>query len=284
VAIKKVGVLGAGTMGAGIAQVCVETGFQVVLADIKEEFVSRGLSGILKRWEKAAGKGKIAAEDLEKYKGLITSTVGNAGFKECDLVIEAVIENMDIKKKVLKELDEICPSDAILASNTSALSITEIASATGRQDKVVAMHFFNPVPAMKLIEVIPGVNTSEETVNTIIEFSKTIGKEPVPAKESPGFIVNRLLIPYINEAAIICDQGVASAAEIDTAMKLGANMPIGPLALADLIGIDVCLMIMEYFWAEIGDSKYRPSLAFKQKVRAGNLGRKTGKGFFDYSK
>ena len=282
--IKKVGVLGAGTMGAGIAQVCAEAGCQVVLVDIKEEYVARGLAMTLKNWDRAISKGKISAEDKEKYQGLIVTAVDNSAFSDCDLVIEAVIENIDIKKSVFKQLDEICPANTLLASNTSALSITEIASVTKRPDKVLAMHFFNPVPAMKLIEVIPGVNTSTDTTQAIIEFGKFIGKKPIPAKESPGFIVNRLLIPYINEAAIIYDQGVASAEEIDEAMKLGANMPIGPLALADLVGIDVCLMIMEYFWAEIGDSKYRPSLAFKQKVRAGDLGRKTGKGFFDYNK
>ncbi len=282
--IEKVGVLGAGTMGAGIAQVCVEAGFHVVLVDIKEEYVSRGLSMTVKNWDKAVSKGKITAEDMEKYKGLLSTSTDNQVFSDCDLIIEAVIENIDIKKSVFKELDQICSPSTLLASNTSALSITEIASVTKRPDKIVAMHFFNPVPAMKLIEVIPGVNTSTDTTQAIIEFGKFIGKTPIPVKESPGFIVNRLLIPYINEAAIICDQGVATAAEIDEAMKLGANMPIGPLALADLVGIDVCLMIMEYFWAEIGDSKYRPSLAFKKLVRAGNLGRKTGKGFFDYSK
>lgn len=282
--IKKVGVLGAGTMGAGIAQVCAEAGIQVVLVDIKQEYVDRGLSMTVKNWEKAVSKGKISAEDKAKYEGLISTSASNQVFSDCDLVIEAVIENIDIKKSVFKELDGICSPNTILASNTSALSITEIASVTKRADKVVAMHFFNPVPAMKLIEVIPGVYTSPDTTRTIIEFGKFIGKKPIPAKESPGFIVNRLLIPYINEAAIIFDQGVASAEEIDEAMKLGANMPIGPLALADLVGIDVCLMIMEYLWEEIGDSKYRPSLAFKQKVRAGDLGRKSGKGFFDYSK
>ncbi|MDD2586202.1 MAG: 3-hydroxyacyl-CoA dehydrogenase NAD-binding domain-containing protein [Syntrophomonadaceae bacterium] len=283
-AITKVGVLGAGTMGAGIAQVCVEAGYDVILIDIKEEFVARGLKGIVKNWDKAASRGKKTEEEVAGYKGKITTSVDNNDFKDCGIVIEAVIENMDIKKKVSKELDGIVGPDAILASNTSALSITEIATATNRVDKFIGMHFFNPVPAMKLIEVIPGAGTSKETVDAVVELSKKIGKEPVPVKESPGFIVNRLLIPYINEAAIIYDEGVASAAEIDVAMKMGANMPIGPLALADLIGIDVCLMIMEYFWNEIGDSKYRPSLAFKQKVRAGQLGRKTGLGFFDYSK
>jgi len=283
VTINKIGVLGAGTMGAGIAQVCAEAGYTVVLTDIAEEFVSKGLNGIIKNWDKAVSKGKKTAEDVEKYKGLISTSIDNNVFADCDIVIEAIIENIDIKKKVMKELDGICKPETIFATNTSALSITEIAAATNRADKVVGMHFFNPVPAMKLIEVIPGAETSQAIVDEIVDLSKKIGKEPVPMKESPGFIVNRVLIPYINEAAMLYTEGIASAEEIDKAMKLGANMPMGPLALADLIGIDVCLMIMTYFWNEFGDSKYRPALAFKNKVRAGHLGRKTGKGFFDYN-
>jgi len=281
-AINKIGVLGAGTMGAGIAQICVEAGYTVVLVDIADDFVARGLNGILKNWEKAAAKGKKTPEDVEKYKGLLSTATDNGVFKEVDIVIEAIIENIDVKKKVMKELDGICGPDAILATNTSALSITEIAAATSRPDKIVGMHFFNPVPAMKLVEVIPGAETSQAIIDVVVDLSNKIGKEPVPMKESPGFIVNRVLIPYINEAAILYTEGIASAEEIDKAMKLGANMPMGPLALADLIGIDVCLMIMTYFWNEFGDSKYRPALSFKQKVRAGHLGRKTGKGFFDY--
>lgn len=279
---NKIGVLGAGTMGAGIAQVLVEAGFAVVLVDVKEEFVTRGVNGILKNWEKAVDKGKLAAEGAAKYRGLLSTATDNQVFADVDIVIEAIIENIDIKKKVLKELDSICAADTILGTNTSALSITEIAAATARPDKVVGMHFFNPVPAMKLVEVIPGVETSPETVATVVDVCGKIAKEPIPIKESPGFIVNRILIPYINEAAILYQEGVASAEEIDKAMKLGANMPMGPLALADLIGIDVCLMIMEYFLNEFGDSKYRPALSLKQKLRAGHLGRKSGKGFFDY--
>ncbi|MGS0763590.1 3-hydroxyacyl-CoA dehydrogenase family protein [Syntrophomonas curvata] len=282
-AINKIGVLGAGTMGAGIAQICVEAGYTVVLVDIADDFVARGVNGILKNWDKAAAKGKKTPEDVEKYKGLLSTATDNNVFKEVDIVIEAIIENIDVKKKVMKELDGICGPDTILATNTSALSITEIAAATGRPDKIVGMHFFNPVPAMKLVEVIPGAETSQAVIDAVVDLSNKIGKEPVPMKESPGFIVNRVLIPYINEAAILYTEGIASAEEIDKAMKLGANMPMGPLALADLIGIDVCLMIMTYFWNEFGDSKYRPALSFKQKVRAGHLGRKTGKGFFDYN-
>lgn len=282
-AINKIGVLGAGTMGAGIAQICVEAGYTVVLVDIADEFVARGFNGILKNWDKAAAKGKKTPEDVEKYKGLLSTATDNNAFKDVDIVIEAIIENINVKQKVMKELDGICGPDAILATNTSALSITEIAAATARPDKVVGMHFFNPVPAMKLVEVIPGAETSQAVIDVVVELSNKIGKEPIPMKESPGFIVNRVLVPYINEAAILYTEGIASAEEIDKAMKLGANMPMGPLALADLIGIDVCLMIMTYFWNEFGDSKYRPALSFKQKVRAGHLGRKTGKGFFDYN-
>jgi len=283
VTIAKVGVLGAGTMGAGIAQICAEAGLSVVLVDLSDELVQKGYKGIIKNWEKAQSKGKKTAEDVAAYQQLLSCNTDNQVFKDCDIVIEAIVENISVKQKVFKELDGICPPEAILASNTSALSVTEIASATARPDKVIGMHFFNPVPAMKLVEVIPGVETAPEVVAAVVELSVKIGKEPVPIKESPGFIVNRILIPYINEAATLWQEGVASAEEIDKAMKLGANMPMGPLALADLIGIDVCLMIMTYFWNEFGDSKYRPALSLKQKLRAGHLGRKSGKGFFDYN-
>lgn len=280
--ISKIGVLGAGTMGAGIAQVSVEAGFNVILVDIVPPVIEKATKSMNKSWSKAVEKGKKTAEDIAKYSALLTTGTNIKDFQDCDIVIEAIIENMDLKKKVFKELDEILPPDAILASNTSALSITEIAAATSRPDKMVGMHFFNPVPAMKLVEVIPGAMTSDTVVDATMDLAVKISKEPVKAKESPGFIVNRILVPYMNEAAIAFQEGIASAAEIDKAMKLGAGMPMGPLALADLIGIDVVLMVCEYFWAEFGDSKYRPSLAFKQKVRAGHLGMKTGKGFYDY--
>ncbi|MDD3022913.1 MAG: 3-hydroxyacyl-CoA dehydrogenase NAD-binding domain-containing protein, partial [Syntrophomonadaceae bacterium] len=231
---------------------------------------------------KALEKGKLGEEDKQKRTSLLETGVSINEFKDCDLVIEAIVEKIDIKKKVFQQLDDICPPHAILASNTSALSITEIAAATKRPDKVAGMHFFNPVPVMKLVEVIPGAETSQENVSLIMELCVKLGKEPVLAKEFPGFIVNRILVPYINEAAMAFQDGVASAAEIDKAMKLGANMPMGPLALCDLVGIDVLLMVCEYFYQEFGDSKYRPSLALKQKVRAGHLGVKTGKGFYDY--
>ena len=281
---KAIGVLGAGTMGAGIAQVCAEAGFKVVLVDIAPEFVDKAVKGMNKNWSKAVEKGKMAADQAEKLNALVTTSTDNAAFKDCDIVIEAIVENIDIKKKVFKQLGEICGPDAILASNTSALSITEIAAATNRPNKVVGMHFFNPVPVMKLIEVIPGAETTDDVVEAVMDLSRKIGKEPVRAKESSGFIVNRILVPYINEAAIVYQEGIASAEEIDKAMKLGANMPMGPLALCDLVGIDVVLAICDYYWREFGDSKYRPSLAFRQKVRAGHLGMKTGKGFYDYTK
>jgi 3-hydroxybutyryl-CoA dehydrogenase len=282
--IKKIGVLGAGTMGAGIAQVSVEAGYSVVLIDVVPEIVEKAIKGLNKSWAKAIEKGKKTADDVSAYNALLTSSVDINDFKDVDIVIEAIIENIDIKKKVQKQLSEICKPEAILATNTSALSITEIAAATNRPDKVLGMHFFNPVVMMKLVEVIPGAVTNDDAVQAVIEMSKKIGKEPVQAKESPGFIVNRILVPYINEAAIVFQEGIASAEEIDKAMKLGAGMPMGPLALADLVGIDIVLAVCEFFVKEFADSKYRPSLAFRQKVRAGQLGMKTGKGFYDYSK
>lgn len=281
--IKKVGVVGAGTMGAGIAQVTAEAGYEVILIDLEDKFVNRGMENILKNWSKAIKKGTLTAKEVDQIKVRLTGTTNYDNLNDCQLVIEAVVEKMSIKKELFAKLDDICPVETVFASNTSALSITELAAATKRPNQVIGVHFFNPVPVMKLVELIPGAETTAETVTAMKEYCSAIGKEAIVVKESPGFIVNRLLIPYINEAAIIYDQGVASPAEIDQAMKLGANMPMGPLALADLIGIDVCLMIMEYFFDEMADSKYRPALAFKQKVRAGHLGRKTGKGFFDYN-
>ncbi len=281
--VKKIGVLGAGIMGAGIAQICAEAGFEVILVDLAETFVNKGYQNIVKNWTRAVEKGKRSAEELDRFKALITTSVDNNDFKDCDVVIEAIIEDIEVKKKVFKELGDICKDSAILASNTSALSITEIAAVSGRPQSVVGMHFFNPVPVMKLVEVIPGAETSEAAVDIITELSRKIGKEPVQARETPGFIVNRILVPYMNEAAMLYQEGVP-AEEIDKAMKLGANMPMGPLALADLVGLDTLLMICDYYWREFGDSKYRASLALRNKVRAGHLGRKSGKGFYDYTK
>lgn len=282
--IQKLGVLGAGTMGAGIAQVGAQSGLQVVLVDIEQAFIDKALQGIKKNWEKDLNKGKITEQDKENFISNISVSTNNIDFKDCDLVIEVIIENIDIKKRVFKELNKICAPHTILASNTSGFSITEIGAASGRADRVVGMHFFNPVPVMKLVEVIPGAETSKSTVDIAMETCKIINKKAIEAKEAPGFIVNRLLVPYLNDAAHAYQEGVASAEAIDEAMKLGANMPIGPLALCDLVGIDVLLMVTEYFYKEFGDPKFRPSLALKQKVRAGHLGVKTGKGFYDYSK
>jgi len=281
--VKKMGVLGAGTMGTGIAQVGAQAGLKVVLVDINQEFVDRAIAAMGKNWQKAVSKGKLGEEDAAKYANNIQAGSSLNDFKDCDLVIEAIIEDIDIKKKTFQELNQACSPHTVIATNTSGFSITEIAAASGRPDKVVGMHFFNPVPVMRLVEVIPGAETSEETTALALETCRIIGKTGVKAKEFPGFIVNRMLVPYLNEAATAYQEGVASAEEIDEAMKLGANMPIGPLALCDLLGIDVLLNVIEYFHKEFGDPKFRPSLALKQKVRAGHLGIKTGKGFYDYS-
>ncbi len=282
--IKKVGVLGAGTMGAGIAQICAEAGLYVVLVDVDYPVIEKAIKGITKSWQKAVEKGKLDEVTKSQRAALITTGTNISELVDCEVVIEAIVENMEIKKKVFSQLDEICKPEAILSSNTSALSITEIATATKRAARVVGMHFFNPVPVMKLVEVIPGCEATDAAVGVIMDLCLKIGKEPVKAKESPGFIVNRILVPYLNEAAFAYQDGIASVEEIDKAMKLGANMPIGPLALCDMVGIDVLLMVCEYYWKEFGDSKYRPSLALKQKVRAGHLGIKSGRGFYDYSK
>lgn len=280
----KIFVLGAGTMGSGIVQTFAQSGYEVIMRDIEESFVERGLAIITKNLEKSVQKGKLSEEEKSKILGRITPTIDINLAKEADFVIEAAVENIPIKKRIFSELDEICKPESILATNTSSLSITDIASATRRPDKVIGMHFFNPVPVMKLVEVIKGIGTSEETKNTVIELSKKLGKEPVEVEEGPGFVVNRVLIPMINEAIGILADGVATAEDIDLAMKLGANHPMGPLALADLIGNDVCLSIMEVLYTEFGDSKYRPNPLLRKMVRAGYLGRKTKKGFFDYTK
>ena len=278
----KIMVLGAGTMGAGIVQTAAQAGFEVVVRDIKQEFVDRGIAGIDKLLSKNVDKGRMTAEDKAAVMGRISGTVDMGAAADCDLVIEAALEVMDIKKAIFKELDSICKPECILASNTSALSVTEIAAATGRADKVIGMHFFNPVPAMKLVEVIRGASTSQATYDAIKDLSVKMGKSPVEINEAPGFVVNRLLIPMLNEGMYCLMEGVANAADIDTSMRFGAGHPMGPLALADMIGLDICLKIMETLYKEFGDPKYRPCPLLAKMVRANKLGRKTGEGFFAY--
>ncbi|MDR1489673.1 MAG: 3-hydroxybutyryl-CoA dehydrogenase [Desulfovibrio sp.] len=280
--MKTVLVLGAGAMGSGIAQVVAQKGNKVFLRDISQEFVSRGIGNISKSFAKMVEKGKMDAAESQAILGRITGIVDLAPAKDADLVIEAAIEKMSLKKEIYKELDATLKAEAILATNTSSLSVTEIASSTKRPDKVIGMHFFNPAPVMALIEVIRGIATSDATYQAIMEFSTSLGKTPVTVNEAPGFVVNRILIPLINEGVCVLSEGTASAEDIDTAMRLGANHPMGPLALGDLVGLDVTLAIMEVLYSETGDSKYRPAPLLRKMVRAGKLGRKTGEGFFKY--
>ncbi len=280
--MKTIGVLGSGTMGAGIMQVCAMAGYNVVQRSRRQTSVDGGRTTVEKNLSKLVAKEKISQEDMDAAMARISGSTDISIIAEADFVIEAATEDMEAKKALFAELDQLCKPEAIIATNTSALSITEIAAATNRPDKIIGMHFFNPVPMMKLVEVVKGLATSEETREAVLALCADLNKTAVDVEEAPGFVVNRILIPMINEAVGILADGVADAEGIDTAMKLGANHPMGPLALGDLIGLDVCLAIMETLYNEFGDTKYRPHPLLKKMVRANKLGRKTGVGFFDY--
>ena len=282
-ATRTIGLVGAGTMGSGIAQAGALSGYDVTMQDISDEQVAKGIKGITKSLARLTARDKISNADQSSALARIEGTPTLDDLAECDVVIEAATENMDLKIAVFAQLDALCKSDTILASNTSSLSITRLAAATRRPDRVIGLHFFNPVPIMKLVEIVRALQTSDETFTEMDTLTRQLGKEPVSVQDSPGFVVNRMLVPMINEAIFVLHEGLASAEEIDTAMKLGANHPIGPLALADMIGIDVCLFVMEILHNDFADSKFRPCPLLKKMVNAGYLGRKSGRGFFDYS-
>jgi 3-hydroxybutyryl-CoA dehydrogenase len=280
--IQTVGIIGAGTMGNGIAQACAAAGLTAIMLDIDQAAVDRGVKAISGSLDRLVKKEKIGAEDKAAILARIRGTTAQGDLAGAELVIEAATENLDLKLKLLKQVDALLPPAAILASNTSSISITRLAAATGRPDRFLGMHFFNPVPMMALVEVIRGLQTSDATHAAVEDLAKRLGKTPITVKNNPGFVVNRLLIPMINEAAFVLAEGLASAQEIDDGMKLGCNHPIGPLALADLIGLDTCLAVMEVFYDQFADSKYRPCPLLKEMVAAGYLGRKSGRGFYSY--
>ena len=280
--IQKVMVIGAGQMGSGIAQVCAMAGYDVYMNDLKQEFLDRGLSGITKNLGRSVDKGRMTEDEKAAVLGRLQTTTALEDAKLVDIVIEAAVENMDIKKKIFAELDQHATAHTILATNTSSLPITEIAAATGRPEKVIGMHFMNPVPVMKLVEIIRGLQTADEVYGAIEDMTKKLSKVPVEVNDFPGFVSNRVLMPMINEAIFTVYEGVATPEAIDEVMKLGMNHPMGPLTLADFIGLDTCLYIMETLHEGFGDDKYRPCPLLRKYVKAGWLGRKTGRGFYTY--
>ena len=282
--IKKVGVVGCGSMGAGIAQLCAQSGFPVVVSEINDELLKKGLGFIDKTLARSVEKGKLEPKDKDAIMGRIKGTTGTKDFANCDLMIEAAIENLDLKKKIFAELDGICPKQAILATNTSCLSIIDMAMVTKRVDKVVGLHFFNPAPVMKLLEIVKTIATSEETMATSQKFGEKLGKTTVVAQDAPGFIVNRLWIPFLLHAIRLYEDGVASREDIDNAIQLGLNYPMGPLTLSDMVGIDVVKFVSDALYEQLKDPRYITPTLVDKMVAAGWLGRKTGRGFYDYSK
>ena len=280
--VRQIGVVGAGTMGNGVAQTFAVAGFPVVMRDLTQTALDRGIKTIKKSLDRMVSKGKLSAQDAEQALGRIRPTTSMSDFKDCDLVVEAIVENLEIKSKLIQELDGICRADAILATNTSSISVTRIAAASASPQRVIGMHFFNPVPLMQLVEIIRALQTSDEVCETIVKLTETIGKKARVSKDSYGFVVNRVLIPMINEGINCVYEGLAAPEDVDAMMKLGANHPMGPLSLADLIGLDIVLDIMQTLYKGFDDPKYRPSPLLKQMCDAGYLGRKSGKGFFTY--